>query len=272
MQRELAIQLIIIFIITQLLGVFTASTLIKEDIHATIVTENPDDVENAIGLFAYILVFTSMLLIAITFFKGYGLLMRIVEVLAVFGSSFIVFYAFFPEISFLLALCLIALRKVLYESLIVRNIACMFAVAGVGALLGASIGLLPVIVFMSLLAVYDLIAVFGTKHMIKMANAMSEENMAFAFAFPTKEHTYQLGTGDIVIPLTFAVTVMNATAKKGILFPNYFLPAILILFASLIGLLLTLEIAARKKIALPALPLQVVLMIIVWIIAISARF
>lgn len=273
MQKSLAIQLIVLFLITQLIGLGTASTLIKEEVHATIVTDDPEDVENAIGLFVYILVFTGVFLFAITFFKRRrGLFIKILETVAVFGASLIVFTAFLGTLGFMFAVLLLLMRKVLQESIWVKNIATVMAVSGVGALLGVSLGVFPVLVFIVLLAVYDLVAVFGTKHMVKMAKAISKENLAFTYALPTKKHLFQLGSGDMVIPLTFAVTVMNATAKKGFLFPEYFIPAGAILVASLVGLILTLEIAEKKRIALPALPLQTLLMVIVWFAAVQLGF
>lgn len=264
MQKSLGIQLIALFLITQIIGLGTASTLIKEEVHATIITENPEDIENAIGLFVYILVFTAFFLVAITFIKRRRIFIKLFETIAVFGASLIVFYSFIPAVAFMFAILLIALRKVLYKSIWVKNIATMLAVAGVGALLGVSLGVLPVLLFIVLLAVYDIVAVFGTKHMVTMAKAITKENLAFTYSLPTKKHVFQLGSGDMVIPLTFAVTVMNAGVARGLVFPEQFIPPGGILVASLVGLLLTLEIAAKKRIALPALPLQTLLMVAVW--------
>jgi len=267
MNKELLAKLVLLFVVTQAIGLFVAGTLVKENVRATFITDNPDDVENSIGLIAYILFFTAVLLVAIKFFKRrIGLLFRIIELLAVFGTSVIVFGAFFPDMAFHFALLVLALKLVLPESVPLRNATSVIATAGAGSLVGVSLGVLPVIVFIALLSVYDLIAVFGTRHMVVMAKAMTKQNVSFTFALPTKEHNFELGTGDMVIPLAFASSVLAANAKV-VAFPlAYALPALLLL-ASLAGLLWTLDfISKRVGLALPALPPQTVLMLAVFML------
>ena len=115
---------------------------------------------------------------------------------------------------------------------------------------GNSFGVLPVMVFILLLSAYDFFSVFISKHMIYLAKAITQKPTAFTAAIPckTKEftHTFQLGGGDLVIPLVFAVSVMNA---------HGFFSAVLSLAGSLIALILLFMFIMRKTgIALPALP------------------
>jgi len=257
MKKSLFIQLAVVFLITQLLGLYVAGFLLEEGIKTTIVSDNPEDIANAIGLIVYILVFTGVILVIIRFFKGGGLF-KLLETLAIFSTSVIVFSAFVPEIAFMLAVLLVALRNSIADNLLARNFSAVIAIAGAGAVIGVSIGVVPALVFIALLSVYDLIAVFKTKHMVTMAKSITKRNLAFTIAMPTKEHTFQLGTGDLVIPLVFAVTVLHAGQ-------NFLLPG-LILVASLAGLLLTVEYSSRNVgKALPALPLQTLMMAVVWI-------
>ena len=256
MRKALFLQLAAVFIATQLIGLTVAGVLIQENIKATIVTENPEDIVNAIALIAYILVFTAFLLVFIRFFKGRALF-KLLEALAIFSTSFIVFAVFVPDVAFMLAVLLVALRNSAADNILARNFSAIIAIAGAGAVIGVSIGVIPALVFIALLSLYDIIAVFKTKHMVTMAKSITKRNLAFTVAFPTKEHRFELGTGDLVIPLVFAVAVLNATKE-------YALPA-LILGGSLIGLLLTVNYSAKHVgKALPALPLQTVLMVAVW--------
>ena len=55
MNKQLIIQLIIIFVLTQGIGLYAGNFMIEQDIHTTLVTDNPDDVENSIGLMGCIL-------------------------------------------------------------------------------------------------------------------------------------------------------------------------------------------------------------------------
>jgi presenilin-like A22 family membrane protease len=99
-----------------------------------------------------------------------------------------------------------------------------------------------------------------------MGKEMTKNNLAFTVAMPTKEHTFEMGTGDLVIPLTFAVSVMafgfDATGVISLI------PSAMVLFGSLIGLLWTIDYSSRNiGTALPALPPQTLCMLIMFGIA-----
>ncbi len=266
MNKLLLFQLVALFVVTQLLGLHVASNLIEQGVEAHIVTDNPEDIENAVGLIIYILVVTAIVLVAITFFKPrfFGVFLRLFEIGAVFGTSMIVLSPFLGGTAFMFAVLIIAARLALKENIWLKNATSVLAVAGVGSVLGVSLGILPVLVFISVLALYDIIAVFGTKHMVKMAQAITSQNLAFTFTLPTKKHAFQLGTGDMVIPLVFATAALKYSALR-VEFPAFFLPSLAVLVASLLGLLLTLEYCAKKRIALPALPLQTLFMVAAWL-------
>jgi len=268
MNRKLIAQLILIFVVTQAIGLYVGNYLIDEGIKTTIVNDNPDSIENSLGLIVWILLFTGILLLLLKFAPKwiFRYLIKGMELMAVFGTSFIVLAVFIPEELFALGLSLIlvATRIIFRKNVLLRNVSSVFAAAGAGPLIGASLGIIPILVFIILLSVYDLIAVFKTKHMVMLAKGISKQNLSFTFAMPTKEHQFELGTGDIVIPLAFAVSVLGA-AKQGAQMGNIFIVPSLLLFASLIGLIATVHYASLENgKALPALPLQTVLMVIVY--------
>jgi presenilin-like A22 family membrane protease len=150
-----------------------------------------------------------------------------------------------------------------------NNFLLSLAIAGAGSLIGLSLGLLPVIVFLVLLSIYDIIAVFYTKHMVTLAKMFIKQKLALTFALPLKKKVYQLGGGDIVVPLTvsasfFFVLIRTYPFKVAII------PIILIWVASIVGLLGTfwyLSINKRKIKVLPALPPQAILILISIIIS-----
>jgi len=260
MNKSLIIQAVIIFIIVQALGLFIAQSLVAQDVHATIINDNPEDPANTLGLIVYILVFTVVLLIAIKFLKkkSYWFL-KAFELLAIWGASLIVFSIFFGDLpGLLLSLAIVALRLLLPDSMIVRNIAAMLAVIGAGALIGVSLGIIPIILFVIALSIYDFIAVFKTKHMVSIAKAVVNKNLAFTIAMPTKEHKFELGTGDLVIPLVFASAALSSS----------FYASIFVLAGSLAGLLWTMDYSSKNLgKPLPALPLQGIFMIVMFVIA-----
>jgi len=261
--KALLIQLAICFIITQFLGLFLAYKMLpQEELRVTIASENPNAVENAFVLVAYILVFTAFLLFVIFFLKGlFGIIIRLMEFLALFASGTIVFSVLLDSaiIGLILAIGFIVLREIFRKKIIVKNIAAIIAISGVGTIIGLSLGILPTIIFLILLSVYDLIAVFKTKHMIVLAKQITKRNAAFTIAMPTKEHVFELGTGDFVLPLVFVVSVFSFSNAA---IPLRLIACCIIALSSLIGLILTAYICSKNVgIVLPALPPQGSLML-----------
>ncbi|MFH1895370.1 MAG: presenilin family intramembrane aspartyl protease [archaeon] len=264
MNKNLLLQLVALFLVTQILGLYVGLNLVSSGIQREgIVNDNPDDPINSVGLFGYILVSTAILLIVLKFYKG-DLLFIFVESLLVFLTSLIVFGFVLPEelglIALALAVLLVATRLIFRKNVLLRNIASVCAAAGAGPLIGYNFGLIPVMLFLIILAGYDIIAVFYTKHMVVLAKSITKKNLAFTFALPTKEHNFELGTGDMVIPLVFAVSVLTETSKYFVFPFNLVSPAI-ILWGSLVGLGLTVHYSSKNVgNALPALPLQTIIM------------
>ncbi len=269
MDKKLFLQLAVIFFSTQIIGLATSQFLISQDVSVQLINDDKESVENSFGLIAYILLFTGLLLIFTRLFKGQPLyfLLKAFELLAIFGTSLLVFALFGDLVSLVLAVTLVGLRIVFQKNVPLRNISSIVATAGAGALIGVSLGIIPLIVVMILLAVYDYIAVFKTKHMVEIAKSVTSKNLSFTFALPTKEHQFELGTGDIVMPLAFASSIFAKTSTQ-MDFPFYFITPALIMIASFVGLVLTLGyLSKRIGIALPALPPQTVLMLIVFFAA-----
>jgi len=166
---------------------------------------------------------------------------------------------FVLSLDFLFALIL-TVWKFLRPTIFSQNVAAIISGSGVGALLGMSLGIAPCIIFMMILSVYDFVSVFITKHMVSMAKAITERPMAFTIAAPhefkkakyvqtknakQKVHIFQLGLGDIIIPLMFSVSIMNRFTIFN---------SIAAVIGSLIALIVLTMIITRKPMALPALP------------------
>jgi len=99
--------------------------------------------------------------------------------------------------------------------------------ASLTALLGISFGILPCFILLMALAVYDAIAVYRTKHMISLADVVTEMKLPILMVMPgqagfdyTRRGTFQeqrgqpveerealyMGLGDVVIPGTLVVS------------------------------------------------------------------
>lgn len=252
------------FIITQSIGLFVANKFIELNVKAQLFTEDSNDPINAIYLFLMILLMTGIILLILKFRKKNNFLW-IIEALAILSTSIIVFSAFFENndliVLFFVGIIFIT-RYLNKENILIKNIVSIIAISGAGAMVGISIGLIPVLIFIFILAIYDLIAVFGTKHMVTLGKAVTKDNFAFTITMPTKQHKFELGNGDLVIPLVTATSILASGW-----FNNNYLVSALVLIFSFIGLVFAIHIVSTKKIALPALPPQVFLTILVIIIA-----
>jgi presenilin-like A22 family membrane protease len=251
--------LTIIFLIAELLGIFVAQRLIELGIKGSTITGDPNNPLEAIYLITMILFVTGIIIFLIKHKKQKKFLW-LFEILAVFATTTIVFGVIIQDdfIVLLIALMLIILRLKNKKNVWLRDLVSIIAVAGAGAIIGVSIGIFPVLLFITLLSIYDFIAVFKTKHMLELGKSVTKQNMAFTIAMPTKEHKFELGNGDLVIPLVVVASVLASP-----FFTNNFLVALLCLVGSYIGLIFSIYIVAKKKIALPALPPQTIIMLII---------
>ena len=264
-----------IFLVTHLLGLYVGNRynqFINRAIETGELKERPgivegisaERVENSFFLFGYIIIATVIILLIIKFWRNF---LKLVEAFAIFFSSWITFDFLIPigiwyfSLGFFLALLLTA-WKMFRPTIFSQNIAVIFTIAGVGAFIGASLGIVPVLIFMLLLTVYDFISVFVTKHMIHLAKEITKRPTAFVVSIPhkfkkpvsfayekrkrKKIHVFQLGAGDIAIPLMFSVSVLSTYT---------FVHGLLTSIGSVTALGLLIFYLVRKPgIALPAIP------------------
>jgi len=227
----------------------------------------------ALYFLAIILVGTVMLLIILKFYKG-DLLFRILEVYVIFIGSMMVWqFVLFDllkdipsvnEPEYLAALLAVSAFTVairfLRRTFAVTNVTLAIAIAGTGGALGAYMGFLPALLLVLALGTYDIIAVFGTKHMITLADQSRLRKMPVMFETPSKgiktgprkgvpeeEDILGLGTGDIAIPLIFFVGILRTF--------NSWAPVLGAVIGAMAGLWLTIYYVTQvKRTALPALP------------------
>ena len=120
----------------------------------------------------------------------------------------------------------------------------VLTIAGMGGYLGASLHFIPALLLLLGLSLYDIIAVFGTKHMVTLAKE-AKGNIPM-FSIPMKRRFMGMGTGDLAIPSVFSVSVLQDFSMNHALFT---------VVGGMIGLVsLFIYILKREKVVLPALP------------------
>lgn len=261
---EVIVLLTAIFIIVQTAGLFVANSLFAQGLAQAPITQNVNDVENGLYLFGIIIVMTIIIVLALRL-RRTAKFLWVIEAIAIFSTSIIVFSSFLPtedSIALLLTILLLYVRYWKRENVWIRDLAGTIAIIGAGAFIGISLGLLPALVFIIILALYDIIAVFFTKHMVEIGKAVTKKNFAFTIALPSKKHRFELGNGDLVIPL-----IVTASVLANGPFSNNALVAGACAIASFVGLLISIYSVSIWKKPMPALPPQTALMVIVLIAA-----
>jgi len=141
-----------------------------------------------------------------------------------------------------------------------HNLCLVLGIAGVGSTLGLSFTPLMMVALLIIFSIYDFIAVYKTKHMIKMAKEMIEAGAILALIVPPKISNFLvdlreikpggkfliLGGGDIAFPLLFCVSLVS----EGIL--NSLIVAIFALFGLAVSFWFFISQKVRQPI--PALP------------------
>jgi len=216
----------------------------------------------AISWWQFLLAFgigTAIVLGLIRIMHG-GIFLRFFFLFAIFSGMFTTLSIFIAGIwAFIFSLFLISFY-IIWPRVWLHDLALVLTLPGIAALLGASLNPWAMVLILTSMAVYDYIAVYKTKHMVRMAKAMISGRAIFAMIFPEhwrgfKSHLDEarpgegfmmLGTGDFVFPLIMAASAYAISPVA----------AWLVFSFALIGLLLMHLIFVSQKIRrpMPALP------------------
>lgn len=238
--------------------------------------ENPSDPFNIIYFFSIMLIFTGVILLIIKFFKKQ--ILKKIYLGATTILSISVFYPLIfivipnPTITFTLStigaiILLLALIK--KPEWYVINLIAIFTGIGAIAMIGSSLTVPIVIVLLAIMAVYDAIAVYKTKHMIDLADSFVGLKLPVMFVIPKKRNysllketqslkeklknkgerqAYFLGLGDVVFPGLLAVSAYHNLSTTNLLM------GFSVLIGTLIGYVALMTLVVKGK-PQPGLPL-----------------
>ena len=253
----------------------------------TILLEPVDVTTNDILIFvAVFLIFTALL---VKFVRAGTVALRLGMAIAIFVGSQFVAAAFVPDpwptlFGLFMAVVPLLTRSHyirvmgwvsrLFPVVLIHNLAMVIAIAGIASLVGQSVTPIMAAVLLAVLSIYDIIAVYKTKHMVKIANRMMNAGAVFGFLVPVRwrdvfsRGTEQsimprvmiLGSGDIGLPLVLASSSMATSVPA----------AIIVGIFSIFGLAVThwLFMAQRRRAAMAALPPVAAAAIIGYVVAI----
>ncbi|MCS7119525.1 MAG: presenilin family intramembrane aspartyl protease PSH [Archaeoglobaceae archaeon] len=211
-----------------------------------VVFENPEEVSNSLLYFLLILIFTAFVLII----ARTRLLSAIIYILT-FIAMFYVLIPFFELFSFFIS-AIITILIIKKPNWIILNLSAFLLSSGIATMFGISLSPIPAVFLLVILAIYDAISVYKTKHMINLAESVSKINAPMLFVIPKGNEKAMIGVGDIVMPAILAVS-----AQKFLLAPEIFsikFPALFTIFGGFFGLLILIYIVEKKGGAHAGLP------------------
>ncbi len=297
------IQIVVMFLIVQFVGLLLATQVFTGITYnqvqsAQVVSSSV----NTLFLIAYIVVVSVILVAIFKIYRGERLY-QIFDAIIILVPSFIVFLVAISALegnafqsifgtgtilTFALAIALsIALVVAKYKRPKLRNLTAMIASVGVGLVLGVSFGFIVALIFMVILAAYDFIAVFITKHMVTLAKVAIEKNISglimvseieavpVSMLSAAEKREYQEVKKDLVkqggvvgdviannmvpIPASTALGTGDLAVPLVLAIAAYkvklnFVLSFVIIIGALFGLILTMFILRKYKRALPAIP------------------
>jgi len=230
--------------------------------------EDPTSVANPFIFLAILLLFTLVLLALIRF----GV-MRLIGAIIAASLFFTFLYVFgalavflFPEegLASLAVLALsVAATVILYrfpEWYVIDSLGILMA-GGVASIFGISLSILPVLLLLLLLAAYDAIAVYRTKHMITLAEGVLSQRAPILFVVPRRRGysfikegvaigseeergAFIIGMGDLIMPSILVVSAQVFLQGGGGLLSA---PVLGAMAGSVAGLLFLLRAVGKGK-------------------------
>jgi len=247
---KITIIILLLFFAAQLIGLFiTSKYIVNGNLPLDIERPEVDEKTSYIPLLIMIVVATIIALL-IARFRAMKL-WRFWFFVSVFVTLNIAFWPFLRDfgnngvIANIIICGGLALWKTLKRNIFVHNLTELFIYAGLSAIFVPILGLEAVSILLIAIAIYDIIAVWQTKHMIRLAKFQSESKLFAGLYIPyDKGKEAILGGGDIGFPLLFAGVILKRTGT---------LDAIIVaIFASLA--LFALLLLSKKNRFYPAMP------------------
>ena len=269
-----------LLLITVEIGALALSPLMQEA--GISAFENPQNVENIFLFIVILLAFTGFLLLLIKF--GFKRVISIVIGVSIFFTFVYIFSAIVyaamggTDITVLLTLILSILATVvlyLYPEWYVIDALGILIASGVASIFGRSLDYWLVVILLIILAVYDAISVYKTKHMITLAEGVIDLKTPILFVIPKKRNysfiregigklgegrersAFIMGMGDLIMPsiLVVSANVSNVFLKSYRVLGLVNLPALGAMIGSLAGFVVLLHFisSGRPQAGLPPL-------------------
>lgn len=211
MKHNLTITLIIValFLAAQIIGLFITKEYLVEELPFGIERPEFKETVSYIPLLTAVMIATILALVliklgALKVWKAWFFLATVYLLMIALG-------AFFTSLFALIAAILLTVIKFVRPSVIIHNFTELFVYSGIAAIFVPIMSLLAVAILLIIISIYDMIAVWKTKHMIKLAKFQAESKMFAGLYIPYAKGKKAaiLGGGDIGFPMLFTGVIMK---------------------------------------------------------------
>ena len=255
------LRILVPFGLTQILGVYAAFRFLPLFNLTEPVSFRALSVYDFLVLIVFVVLF---FFVAIRFKKVGSIFFKVFLTLLIFsGSQSILGIWFGSIVSALLAVLVIALFWKI-QNVITQNFAMILTIGGIGAMLGLSFQPLTVVYVLIIFSIYDIIAVYKTGHMIKLARSMIESRAIFGFVVPESDRGVGekitsvapgqgfmiLGSGDVIFPLLLAASLVRTSVAQSVLVAIFAMAGLLLMYLMFVKQKTRQPMAALPPIAL----------------------
>jgi presenilin-like A22 family membrane protease len=246
----------LLFITAHFIGLFVTNTYLVDDT-LPMGIERPEVNEEIsyIPIIIAIIIATALILLLIKFnaFK----IWKAWFFIAVTYALLISFGAFVQQYIALGLAFGFAIFKVIKPNMWAHNISELFIYGGLAGVFVPILNFMSISILLILISIYDMIAVWKTKHMVKMAKFQTKSKLFAGLLIPyDKDKVAVLGGGDIGFPLLFSGVILKTSGMIN--------AGIVSLFAG-IALILLLTFSKKKKFY-PAMPFLTAGCLVGWLI------
>ena len=230
--------------------------------------ENPNDPMNLVFFFLIMLLFTAVILLIAKFWKK-----QLIQGIILGATGFTAFYVFYPLLSFVVpevwsfflsatAAAILVITLLKHPEWYVIDICGIIIGAGATAILGISLSIFLAIALLIVLAIYDAMSVYKTKHMIDLADTVLDLKLPVILVMPKtrkysliketkslkeklkhgeKRDAFFMGLGDIIMPGVLVASTFHNTTSNGLLI------ALSVMLGTLLGFTVLMAVAMRGK-------------------------
>ncbi len=256
--------LIALFLSAHLIGLYVIKHYLPKESQLPLNIEKPEFKENTsyIPIFITIIVATVLALVLIRFraFK----IWKIWFFFSVFITLSISFSAFMIEKIALVLALILGLWKTFKPNIYIHNFTEIFIYGGLAAIFVPVLNIFSVIVLLFLISIYDMIAVWKTKHMVSMAKFQAESNIFAGLFIPYKRKEVPKPIGKQIYTKKVKTETSNAILGggdigftllfSGVIFKLYgLMPALIVSLSTAVALFILFLVAKNKKFY-PAMP------------------